>query len=132
MSAITGNRKTRVLLLIVAAFFLASYLAASAVEALRTGSVLIHFGKSGHSYIFVREHSQVPFFLWVGFDLICAALFAVGGAVGLRALAQSKNGVARAAASYLSEIEQKAPSDLRPLWIGLAIALAAVLIYVSA
>jgi hypothetical protein len=93
---------------------------------------VISFKLRGRALTFIQSEAPLGFYFWVGLDIIGGCLFLAGALISILLLLKSSSAKRdQAINSTIQLLETRAPSGLRPLWIGLAIVLTAALIYVA-
>jgi hypothetical protein len=128
-------RTARASLIAIVGGILAIFVFAEAWRALQSGVVSVGLGRRrwGFVYTVVRVEEPLAFHAALAFLLLVAIAMLVSSLVLTRKLLLSTEHERKAATqSILADIERNAPSGLRPLWVGLVLAAACFVLYVTA
>jgi len=124
---VNANRWRFALFTLGSAVFLVAFIR-SLVIAIRTEAVTYTRRGQTHTYTLAGEPTR--YYLELGIYVLVIAVSCVGMCIFLRALTKPHDPRSmKMIESQIASMEQRAPSGLRPLWIGLLLFAAAFAIY---
>jgi hypothetical protein len=108
------------------------YVLAGAAAAWEAGVFTLTFSKTPIVYELMRSQDPFWFYVWMTFDfLAAAALLCVAISACFAAMRRKPDARENLAGNVLEHLDQRAPSGLWPLAVGLSVCLVILLVFVS-